>query len=405
MTDTKMAHEVRRVLRHLDDALYLENLELAQRLSAVVNSPDLTRGQALQRTVRLVIASLEPNGFQDTGNVDPSTFQVLYQYAIARKTVIAIAEELGISERKAYYALERASEAVASILHDLMADPTRSAPAVSDAAPSSGAAARVRRELSRLASAQVQDVELSRLLQEVVRNLEPLAARCHVRVTLDSECKSLRVAAKRVLLRQAYLNLTSYAIANSEDGQLEISLTEDEHGIRVEMLTMLGPEDDAPEGGPLTVAKQIIEALGLRWERAERSDGRTAVTIQLDRASQKVILVVDDNQGVIALMRRYLRNQPYAVHGAGDADEATRVMAEIEPDVVILDIMLPYQDGWEVLEAIRSRQAGRDTPIIVCSIINDPQLAMAMGAASFLLKPVHRASLLQALETALSSET
>lgn len=99
-----MAQEVRRALRHLDDALYLENLGLARRLSAVVNSPDLTRGQALQRTVRLVIASLEPNGRHDTEDVDPSTYQVLYQYAIARKTVVAIAEELGISERKAYYA-------------------------------------------------------------------------------------------------------------------------------------------------------------------------------------------------------------------------------------------------------------------------------------------------------------
>ncbi len=406
MTDAKMAQEVRRALRHLDDVLYLEDLELAQRLSAVVNSADLTRGQALQRTVRLVIASLEPSGNHEADDVDSITYQVLYQYAIARRTVVAIAGELGISERKAYYALERASRAVATILRDLMNNHSRNAaPPTPALRGESSAAARVRCELARLASAQSQDVEMRRLLQEVVRSLEPLAESCQVRVALHTECGPLRVAAKRVLLRQAYLNLISYAIANSRDGRLEIALTEEGGRIHVEIVTALADQDDGPEGGPLAVAIEIIEALGLGWQRTLKNDGCTAIAVHLSHAPQKVVLVVDDNEGVIALMRRYLRDQPYVVYGANDADEADRMTDELEPDVIILDIMLPYQDGWEVLNALRHKPACRDTPIIVCSIINDPQLAMALGAAAFLLKPVDRASLLQALETALSAET
>ena len=406
MEEKSIAQEVRRVLRHLDDALYLENLGLARQVGAVIDSPDLTRGQALQRTVRLVIASLEPNGANHPSDVDPSTFQVLYQYAVARKTVIAIAEELGISERKAYYALERASDAVATILGDLMEDPVRGVAPAPATAPDSTAVARVRRELSRLANTQAQDVELRRLLEEVVRGLVPLAESCGVQVALHTECGPLRVAAKRVLLRQAYLNLLSYAIENSQDRLVDITLAERNDRIHVEITTQLPDATNvSPEGGPLAVATEIIEALGLGWERTPNEDGRTTVVVHLDRAQQKVVLVVDDHEGVIALMRRYLRNQPYVVHGASDAEEAARLVAEVQPDVIILDIMLPYQDGWEVLESIRSSRTACQKPVIVCSIINDPQLATAMGAAAFLLKPVDRAGLLQALETVLSPET
>lgn len=285
-----------------------------------------------------------------------------------------------------------------------MEDHSRSAaPPTSALRGGSPAAARVRRELARLASAQSQDVELRRLLQEVVRSLEPLAESCQVQVALHTECEPLRVAAKRVLLRQAYLNLISYAIANSQDGRLEIALTEEGGRIHVEIVTALADQDDSPEGGPLAVAIEIIEALGLGWQRTLKNDGRTAIAVHLSHAPQKVVLVVDDNEGVIALIRRYLRNQPYVIHGASDADEAVRIVNEVQPHVIILDIMLPYQDGWEVLDTLRHRQAGCRTPVIVCSIINDPQLAKAMGAAAFLLKPVDRAGLLEALETALSA--
>lgn len=405
MDDKDIAQEIRRALRHLDDALYLEGLGLAKQVGAVIDTPDLSRGQALQRTIRLVIASLEPNGTHDASDVDPSTFQVLYQYAVARKTVIAIAEELGISERKAYYALERASDAVASILCDLMRDPSRGAVPLAEATDSSAAAERVRGELARLASMEAQDVELRRLFREVVQSLRPLAKACGVQVQMEVECGPLRVAAQRVLLRQAYMNLLSYAIESSLDGAVGITLVERDDRIHIEIVTEMAPTQPPADGGPLAVAIEIIETLGLGWERTEDADGRTILAVRLARAPQKVVLVVDDHEGVIALMRRYLRNQPYAVFGASDADEATRLVEEIQPDVIVLDIMLPYQDGWEVLERIRQGRGGCNTPVIVCSIINDPRLAKAMGAAAFLLKPVDRARLLQALEAALSTET
>ena len=81
------------------------------------------------------------------------------------------------------------------------------------------------------------------------------------------------------------------------------------------------------------------------------------------------------------------------------------MLDRIHPDVVILDVMMPGRDGWEVLQTLRRSEAGAEARVLVCSIINDPQLAKALGANGFLHKPVDRASLLQALDRLISRET
>jgi len=60
--------------------------------------------------------------------------------------------------------------------------------------------------------------------------------------------------------------------------------------------------------------------------------------------------------------------------------------------------MMPQQDGWEVLQLLRNRRRTRDIPVLVCSVIDDPELAFSLGAAEFLAKPVKREELLEALE-------
>jgi len=64
---------------------------------------------------------------------------------------------------------------------------------------------------------------------------------------------------------------------------------------------------------------------------------------------------------------------------------------------IILDIMMPETDGWRVLQALKLDERTRQIPVIVCSVVNDPELGLALGAASYLTKPVFRPALLRVL--------
>lgn len=67
------------------------------------------------------------------------------------------------------------------------------------------------------------------------------------------------------------------------------------------------------------------------------------------------------------------------------------------PDVILLDVMMPHQDGWQVLQRLQAQVGTQHIPVIVCSVFDDPELARSLGAVDFLPKPVSRLQLLRAL--------
>jgi CheY-like chemotaxis protein len=60
-------------------------------------------------------------------------------------------------------------------------------------------------------------------------------------------------------------------------------------------------------------------------------------------------------------------------------------------------VMMPGMDGWEVLQRLRNHPDTQHIPVIICSVFNDPELAYALGASSFLSKPVRREDIIKAL--------
>jgi CheY-like chemotaxis protein len=85
--------------------------------------------------------------------------------------------------------------------------------------------------------------------------------------------------------------------------------------------------------------------------------------------------------------------------------EAQHLFQAIEacaPDVIVQDVMLPDADGWKLLAKMHEHPLTRATPIVVCSVIRDEELALALGATRYLAKPVRRKEFLGALDEALS---
>jgi Amt family ammonium transporter len=108
-------------------------------------------------------------------------------------------------------------------------------------------------------------------------------------------------------------------------------------------------------------------------------------------------LVIDDNEQFLDLFRRYLAGHPWQVVGAVDGDSARRLAQECRPTVSLLDVMLPKEDGWEILRRWKAEPSTQNLPVIICSVLNEPQVATTLGAAGYLLKPVTQRSLLHAL--------
>jgi len=100
------------------------------------------------------------------------------------------------------------------------------------------------------------------------------------------------------------------------------------------------------------------------------------------------ILVVDDDPNLLRMLRRGLALAGYSVRAAEDGESALRLMLADEPDVVVLDVMLPELDGLEV--ARRVREAGSDVPIIMLTArdqVADKVAGFASGADDYLPKP------------------
>ena len=99
------------------------------------------------------------------------------------------------------------------------------------------------------------------------------------------------------------------------------------------------------------------------------------------------ILVVDDDKNICELLRLYLENDGYTVSLAYDGESALKVFQEFRPDIILLDIMLPKMDGWQVCREIRKTS---ETPIIMVTAKGetfDKVLGLELGADDYIVKP------------------
>ena len=115
------------------------------------------------------------------------------------------------------------------------------------------------------------------------------------------------------------------------------------------------------------------------------------------------VLVVDDNPDVAGLFRRYLRGRPYRLTQATSGTSALHLALDLHPDVVVLDVLLPSEDGWDTLRHLRETPPLAETPVIISTVLPERALAHSLRVAEFLPKPVTRSALIAALERCCSA--
>ena len=112
--------------------------------------------------------------------------------------------------------------------------------------------------------------------------------------------------------------------------------------------------------------------------------------------SQPRVLIVDDERRNAELLKVMLTPEGYALLTASSGEEALNCLAEAKPDLILLDVMMPGMDGYQVVGKIKENPATRNIPVIMLTALDDRNarmLGLNAGAEDFLTKPVDRAEL------------
>jgi diguanylate cyclase (GGDEF)-like protein/PAS domain S-box-containing protein len=111
-----------------------------------------------------------------------------------------------------------------------------------------------------------------------------------------------------------------------------------------------------------------------------------------------LILVVEDDLATAELLTLHLTQAGYKVAHAFNGEEALEKARNLQPFAITLDVLLPKKDGWEVLQELKSNSITAEIPVIIHSIVDNKDLAFALGAADYLMKPLDKEALLSKLE-------
>lgn len=411
---TRFMHQLRKVLAALYDPVVLRNSPLIQWLDVTQQHNAALR---LRRALTEAIESLRPSETTPHGSRTWRVYQILRRRYTEQLTQHEVATDLGLSVRQLQREEKLAREVLADHLwrtHNLETKFQHATDAAtsfnkSESMDEIGAPTRAQ-ELERLSdSISVEIAHIEEIIQEVLSTLSPLLQSAEVRVYQTHMESSPPLLVKVPILRQALLNLISIAIRSTAKGCIQLQLNAMEQHISISIhseTTGETPSTIVKEtyAEPQNMATQLIALcqgnLDVQWETHTKAP--FSAKIILPTAEQATVLAIDDNTDVLLLFDRYLSGTQYRFISAENAQKGLELADTAEPDIIILDVMMPGEDGWTLLGKLREHPKTQDIPIIVCSILSQEDLAMALGAATFIRKPVQRDTFLTTLNQQLS---
>ena len=398
---------VRNALAHFYDYAYLQNHPLGLMLDVHGKLDRMTRAQRVRRVLLECIEALRPD-VQDHRRADAARAHAILTYRyMDGLSMQEIAGELALSRQQVYREHEKGVEAVAGLLWDMVHAGAEGGLPTSQLAQNAGddRLKVAQAEADRLQqTVHTELLNLRDLLEGVFRLLAPLTQQTGVQIRMLSPATWPMIVADRVLVRQALLNLLTYAL-DVVQGDLVIAVSYGKGGLLIDIhesanankVQPVSPSAPRRAGVGLAVARRLVEAQGGHLE-IEKRVGRWQAQILLPASGKTTILIIDDNADMVALFQRYLAGYEISIVGATDGNQALSLAAELRPQVITLDVMMPHQDGWEILQRLKDSPETKHIPVIVCSVLNEPQLALSVGASDYITKPVSQTGLLEVLQ-------
>jgi signal transduction histidine kinase/DNA-binding response OmpR family regulator len=283
-----------------------------------------------------------------------------------------------------------------------------------------------------------EPVDVAGAVSEVVAGLRPLAEPKHL--ALAARVPSVIVDVDRGRLRQVLYNLLSNAIKFTPDGgRITVTATSDDEAVRLavsdtgvgiaaadvarvfEEFRQVGDHGQRQGGTGLGLAltRRLVEAHGGRIELASEPGRGSTFTVVLPlhagspeaepavasrperatwrQANEPTVLVIEDELAAARLLREQLETDGYRVVLAASGELGLAEARRSRPAAIVLDVLLPGIDGWDVLRQVKSDPGLRDIPVVIVTIVDEREVGLALGAADYLVKPVKREALLACL--------
>jgi len=287
-------------------------------------------------------------------------------------------------------------------------------------------------DLSKIEAGQMelrlQTVSVEEIVNQVSATVEPLAAQKKIQVKIvDGPAGDITADAGKV--KQMLLNLASNAVKFTPEGGMvtietrrrpdSIEVSFSDTGIGIDKLDQerifhefqqvdsgVG-RSQAGTGLGLTLTRRFARLHG-GDVRLESEPGKGSVfTISLPiqahgpeppaapaaagratDSSRPLVLVVEDDPAAAELLTRQLERAGFGTEVARSGGDAIAKAIERRPAAITLDILLPDLDGWEVLTRLKREAATSEIPVVVVSVVDNPELGIALGALDYFVKPV-----------------
>jgi CheY-like chemotaxis protein len=347
------------------------------------------------------IESLEPGHPARVDEREKRPYLILVDRYVGGFSIKEILSRLHIRERQFRREHHEALEALVACLWARYREcmPAADGSAIVAASP-------IQAELENL-GLQLETLSLADLLASVQPAVQAIASRCGASLRFSMPTQNLRCLCDRILTRQALLSCVS-VLLSQHPSHLEVSALGLHRGcwLQVSVKPTLAPEKTQELGQELAACQALMAVQGssLSWLRCE--DGSCfGVRLSFRGGATVHVLAVDDNERMLRLYERYLAGGSYTVTTARSAEQAEACLQAVRPDVIILDVMMRQVDGWELLQRLHSISALRGVPIIVCSVLNEPNMALALGAQAYLRKPISVEELLGVLNRLLDESS
>jgi len=243
-------------------------------------------------------------------------------------------------------------------------------------------------------------------------------------------------------IRQVLLNLLSNAAKFTNDGSITlraevadqtaeeaahicisiadtgIGIAEEDMEKLFEAFSQVDASTTRATGGTglgLSISRSLVNLIGGRvWVESKEGVGSTfSFTIPTtpqptqtepipalafdDNGDKPVVLTVDDDEGVLKLYKRFLEKEGYNVVGLSSGHGVVDIIRHAQPVAIVLDVMMPDRDGWDVIADLKLNPDTKHVPIILCTIVEERDRAAKLGVNDYLAKPIVEDDLLAAL--------